>query len=123
MDIGIPSAATLDSRLEDLDQPVLLTGIQALLRLFLEQRRLDALAGLRTAGFEVIPPQGGYFTVADAGALGGLKEKLEARLKNDLGLSVEVRLVEEGKLDTAATLGEGKAKRLIERRPAYLKAK
>jgi len=27
--------------------------------------------GLRTAGFEVIPPQGGYFTVADAGALGG----------------------------------------------------
>lgn len=28
-------------------------------------------AGLRAAGFEVIPPQGGYFTVADATALGG----------------------------------------------------
>jgi len=28
-------------------------------------------AGLRDAGFEVIPPQGGYFTVADASALGG----------------------------------------------------
>ncbi len=27
--------------------------------------------GLRTAGFEVLPPQGGYFTVADATALGG----------------------------------------------------
>lgn len=59
----------------------------------------------------------------DAGVLGGLKEKLEARLKNDLGLSVEVRLVEQGKLDSAASLGEGKAKRLIERRPAYLKSK
>lgn len=28
-------------------------------------------AGLRDAGFEVIAPQGGYFTVADASALGG----------------------------------------------------
>lgn len=28
-------------------------------------------AGLRTAGFAVHPPQGGYFTVADASALGG----------------------------------------------------
>ena len=28
-------------------------------------------AGLRAAGFTVIPPQGGYFTVADATALGG----------------------------------------------------
>lgn len=27
--------------------------------------------GLRAAGFDVIPPQGGYFTVADAAALGG----------------------------------------------------
>jgi N-succinyldiaminopimelate aminotransferase len=27
--------------------------------------------GLRSAGFEVLPPQGGYFTVADASALGG----------------------------------------------------
>ncbi len=28
-------------------------------------------SGLRTAGFSVFPPQGGYFTVADASALGG----------------------------------------------------
>ena len=28
-------------------------------------------AGLRAAGFTVFPPQGGYFTVADASALGG----------------------------------------------------
>ena len=45
------SAATLESRFADLDQPVLLTGIQALLRLLLEQRRLDQQAGLSTAGF------------------------------------------------------------------------
>ena len=57
----------------------------------------------------------------DAGAVDGLQAKLEARLKNDLGLSVGVKLVEEGGLATVATLGEGKAKRLIERRAAYLK--
>ena len=50
MDIGIaPTAITLDSRFTDLDRPVLLTGIQALLRLLLEQRRLDKEAGLNTA--------------------------------------------------------------------------
>jgi indolepyruvate ferredoxin oxidoreductase len=50
MDIGIaPTAITLDSRFTDLDRPVLLTGIQALLRLLLEQRRLDREAGLSTA--------------------------------------------------------------------------
>src|SRR6202042_1739338 len=50
MDIGIaPTAITLDSRFADLDRPVLLTGIQALLRLLLEQRRLDQEAGLNTA--------------------------------------------------------------------------
>jgi phenylacetate-CoA ligase len=56
-----------------------------------------------------------------AGPLEGLKERLEFRLKNDLGLSVEVRLVEEGKLESLANLGEGKAKRLIENRPPYVK--
>jgi phenylacetate-CoA ligase len=56
-----------------------------------------------------------------AGPLEGLRERLEFRLKNDLGLSVEVRLVEEGKLESLANLGEGKAKRLIENRPAYVK--
>jgi phenylacetate-CoA ligase len=59
----------------------------------------------------------------DAGQTEGLKERLEARLKSDLGLSVEVQLVEEGKLATLANLGEGKANRLIERRPAYMKKK
>jgi phenylacetate-CoA ligase len=57
----------------------------------------------------------------DAASTEGLKDKLEARLKSDLGVSVEVKLVEQGKLDTVANLGEGKAKRLLERRPAYLK--
>ena len=45
------SAVTLESRFVDNDQPVLLTGIQALLRLLLEQRRLDEQSGLHTAGF------------------------------------------------------------------------
>ncbi|HET6305976.1 MAG TPA: indolepyruvate ferredoxin oxidoreductase family protein, partial [Rhodopila sp.] len=50
MDIGIGHAGvTLESRFADLDQPVLLTGIQALLRLLLEQRRLDMVSGLKTA--------------------------------------------------------------------------
>ena len=50
MDIGITAPEiTLDSRFADLDRPVLLTGIQALLRLLLEQRRLDLAAGLNTA--------------------------------------------------------------------------
>src|SRR5271166_1086002 len=50
MDIGFGHAGiTLESRFADLDQPVLLTGIQALLRLLLEQHRLDRAAGLRTA--------------------------------------------------------------------------
>ena len=45
------SAVTLESRFVDRDQPVLLTGIQALLRLLLEQQRLDHEAGHHTAGF------------------------------------------------------------------------
>ncbi len=50
MDIGLGHAGiTLESRFADLDQPVLLTGIQALLRLLLEQHRLDRTAGLNTA--------------------------------------------------------------------------
>ena len=50
MDIGLGHAGiTLESRFADLDQPVLLTGIQALLRLLLEQHRLDRAAGLNTA--------------------------------------------------------------------------
>ena len=50
MDGGIGfGATTLDSRFSDYDRPVLLTGIQALLRLLLEQRALDQTAGLNTA--------------------------------------------------------------------------
>ena len=41
---------TLDSRFVEHDQPVLLTGIQALVRLLLEQAALDRAAGLHTAG-------------------------------------------------------------------------
>ncbi|HUB95019.1 MAG TPA: hypothetical protein VL993_03830 [Stellaceae bacterium] len=57
----------------------------------------------------------------EAGSIEGLRPHLEARLKSDLGLAVEVRLVDEGSLATSGTLGEGKVSRLIERRPAYMK--
>ena len=50
MDIGLAhSETTLDSRFADLDQPVLLSGIQALVRVLLEQARLDRAAGHHTA--------------------------------------------------------------------------
>jgi indolepyruvate ferredoxin oxidoreductase len=50
MDIGLAhSETTLDSRFLDLDRPVLLSGIQALVRVLLEQSRLDRAAGHRTA--------------------------------------------------------------------------
>ena len=48
MDIGI--APTLESRFTEHDRPVLLSGIQALVRVLLEQRHLDRLAGRSTAG-------------------------------------------------------------------------
>jgi indolepyruvate ferredoxin oxidoreductase len=66
------SAVTLESRFADHDQPVLLTGIQALLRLLLEQQRLDHEAGLHTAGFV-----SGY----RGSPLGGLDRELWARKK------------------------------------------
>jgi phenylacetate-CoA ligase len=47
----------------------------------------------------------------------GLKEYLEKRLQEDLGVKVMVELVEEGSLVEVANLGrEGKAKRLLDRR-------
>jgi indolepyruvate ferredoxin oxidoreductase len=53
MDIGLAHLAhpetTLESRFLDLDQPIFLTGIQALVRVLLEQSRLDRAAGHRTA--------------------------------------------------------------------------
>ncbi len=52
MDIGLGRLAdlTLESRFTDLDAPVLLSGVQALVRVLLEQSRLDRAAGRRTAG-------------------------------------------------------------------------
>ena len=73
MDIGLaPAGITLESRFEDLDRPVLLTGIQALLRLLLEQRRLDRAAGLNTAALV-----SGY----RGSPLGGLDRELWVRKK------------------------------------------
>src|SRR5512135_2051206 len=51
MDIGLGrTTTTLESRFTDLDKPVLLSGIQALIRVLLEQARLDRAAGLNTGG-------------------------------------------------------------------------
>ena len=51
MDFGSTSSPiTLETRLVDHDRPVLLSGVQALVRVLLEQARLDRAAGLRTEG-------------------------------------------------------------------------
>src|SRR6201994_3375937 len=50
MDVGPSPTTTLESRFLDLDRPVLLSGIQALIRVLLEQKRLDRAAGLNTGG-------------------------------------------------------------------------
>ncbi len=51
MDIGLGrKATTLESRFTDFDTPVLLSGIQTLIRVLLEQSRLDRAAGLNTGG-------------------------------------------------------------------------
>ena len=57
----------------------------------------------------------------DARSREGLKETLEARLRDDLGVSVAVVLAEQGSLDELANTGgrEGKARRLVDRRPGY----
>lgn len=73
MDIGLARPeTTLDSRFVDLDQPVLLSGIQALVRVLLEQSRLDRVAGHRTAGLV-----SGY----RGSPLGGLDRELWRRQK------------------------------------------
>ncbi len=72
MDIGLGRAVTtLESRFVDLDQPVFLTGIQALVRLVVEQSRLDRAAGLHTAGLV-----SGY----RGSPLGGLDQELWRRM-------------------------------------------
>ena len=51
MDIGLGhTATTLESRFTELDTPILLSGIQALVRVLLEQARLDRAHGLNTGG-------------------------------------------------------------------------
>lgn len=54
----------------------------------------------------------------------GLKEKLEKRLREDLGVAVKVVLAEQGSLDELANIGgrEGKARRLVDRRPDYVRS-
>ncbi|MDQ2804197.1 MAG: indolepyruvate ferredoxin oxidoreductase family protein, partial [Pseudomonadota bacterium] len=51
MDIGLGRPGiTLESRFVDFDTPVLLSGVQGLVRVLLEQARLDRAAGRHTAG-------------------------------------------------------------------------
>ncbi len=72
MDVGFAATTTLDSRYVELDQPVLMTGTQALVRVLLEQARLDRAAGLRTGGLV-----SGY----RGSPLGGLDQELWRREK------------------------------------------
>ncbi len=73
MDVGLGTAPiTLESRYAELDHPVLLTGIQALVRVLLEQARLDRAAGLHTGGLV-----SGY----RGSPLGGLDQELWRRSK------------------------------------------
>jgi phenylacetate-CoA ligase len=59
----------------------------------------------------------------EAASREGLKEKLEKRLREDLGVGVSVTLADPGSLDEIANVGgrEGKARRLVDRRPGYSK--
>ncbi len=72
MDVGLAraSAITLESCFVDLDTPVLISGVQAMVRIMLEQARLDRGAGHRTAGLV-----SGY----RGSPLGGLDKELWAR--------------------------------------------
>ena len=73
MDVGLARGEiTLDSRYVDLDSPVLLSGVQALVRVLLEQARLDRAAGHHTAGLA-----SGY----RGSPLGGLDQELWRRQK------------------------------------------
>ena len=73
MDIGLRAhAVTLESRYVDTGAPVLLSGIQALVRVLLDQARADRAAGLRTGGLV-----SGY----RGSPLGGLDQELWRRQK------------------------------------------
>ena len=94
MDIGLASSGiTLDSRYNDHDRPVLLSGVQALVRVLLEQSRLDRAAGLRTGGLV-----SGY----RGSPLGGLDQELwrRAKLLDAAGVRFQPGLNE----DLAATM-------------------
>ena len=51
-----------------------------------------------------------------------LETKLQARLKSDLGVSVQVKLVNQGAIQSEGHLGEGKVGRLLDRRPGIKRA-
>ncbi len=73
MDIGLgPDGFTLDSRYTEYENPILLSGIHALVRVLLEQRKLDRAAGHNTAGLV-----SGY----RGSPLGGLDQELWRREK------------------------------------------
>ena len=100
MDVGIarlggtePGPVTLESRYTDLDRPVLLSGVQALVRALLEQARLDTAAGLRTGGLV-----SGY----RGSPLGGMDMELwrRERLLTEAGIRFQPGLNE----DLAATM-------------------
>jgi len=94
MDHGLtPSPITLESRFTDLDRPVILSGVQALLRVLLEQSRLDRAAGLNTGGLV-----SGY----RGSPLGGVDLELWRREKllSDAGIRFQPGLNE----DLAATM-------------------
>ncbi len=94
MDIGVISAPRgLEERYTALDEPVLMTGIQAIVRVLLEQARLDRAAGLRTGGLV-----SGY----RGSPLGGLDQELwrRAALLDAAGVKFQPGLNE----DLAATM-------------------
>ena len=73
MDVGVVSpGVTLESRFAELDEPVLISGVQALVRVLLEQARWDRAQGLKTGGLV-----SGY----RGSPLGGLDQELWRREK------------------------------------------
>ena len=93
MDQGFTAPRTLTSRYTDLDQPELMSGVQALIRVLLEQSRLDRVAGLNTGGLA-----SGY----RGSPLGGVDQELwrQEKLLTAAGVKFQPGLNE----DLAATM-------------------
>ena len=93
MDQGFIAPRTLTSRYTDLDQPELMSGVQALVRVLLEQSRLDRIAGLNTGGLA-----SGY----RGSPLGGVDQELwrQEKLLTAAGVKFQPGLNE----DLAATM-------------------